>query len=241
MQIIDNISTESILKNPGEWSDMTKKNITNDGGCIFRGLYSPEYIDQFKSWVFNSRITQGLSGNVRYTKNTPNHYKIVDKDLDDSRPTRFLLHQFFPWNIEQNAEYHEFLIDFMKIRNVLNGLETDISITNTKDFVSWNSVLQYRQGGDFLGTHKDRYKYQAILIMSELGKDFQQGGQYYLHPEKGHVYSERQLKKGDLVMLQSDIYHGVHPIDPLHNSSDDSISGRWIMFSPYHHPGVIQE
>jgi len=239
--IIENASIKSILDNPAQWNSITKKNINNDGGCIFRGLYSPEYIDQFKSWVFNSRLKKGLSDNIPYNKNTPNHFKIVDKDLDDSRPTRFLLHQYFPWNIRQNAEYQEFFIEFMKIRNVLNGFETDISITDIKDFVSWISVLQYRQCGDFLGAHKDRYSYQAILIMSELGKDFQQGGQYYLHPEKGHVYSERQFKKGDLVMLQSDIYHGVHPIDPFHNLSDNSISGRWIMFSPYHNSKIIQE
>ena len=50
---------------------------------------------------------------------------------------------------------------------------------------------------------------------------------------------EKELKIGDLVMLKSDINHGVYPIDQDTTLSDNSIDGRWIMFSPYHDPSVL--
>jgi len=39
MIVVENVSAKAILKDPTRWSEITKNNITNDGG-IFRGLYS---------------------------------------------------------------------------------------------------------------------------------------------------------------------------------------------------------
>ena len=75
--------------------------------------------------------------------------------------------------------------------------------------------------------------------MSELGKDFSSGGQYILSKEHGSFFTEKQLKMGDLVMLKFDIPHGVYPIDQDSVSSDSSITGRWIMFSPYHDSSIL--
>ena len=95
-----------------------------------------------------------------------------------------------------------------------------------KKFISWISVLQYRSGGDFLSSHRDAYKFQAILIMSEIGRDFSSGGQYILNEKSGSTFTEKQFKVGDLVMLRSDIYHGVYPIDQDSVLADNSINGR---------------
>lgn len=127
----------------------------------------------------------------------------------------------------------------MQIRNILNGLDLEVGISDVKQFISWISVLHYRSGGDFLACHRDAYKFQAILIMSELGRDFTSGCQYVLSEKYGSIFTEKELKIGDLVMLKSDINHGVYPIDQDTTLSDNSIDGRWIMFSPYHDPSVL--
>ena len=239
MKVFDRSSIPDIFENRSHWASVINESVADDGGCIIRGLYDENFILNFKKWVFEQRVRQGLSGNQKYTRETKNHFKVVDKNFEDPRPTRFVLCQYFPWNKTENAEFHDFFIQFMQIRNILNGIDLDVGIFDTKQFISWISVLQYRSGGDFLACHKDKYKFQAILIMSQFGKDFTSGGQYILSEDMGSVFTEKLFRIGDLVMLKSDIPHGVYPIDQDAPLSDNSIDGRWIMFSPYNDPAVL--
>jgi hypothetical protein len=67
------------------------------------------------------------------------------------------------------------------VRNILNNEVIHLIIAKTKKFVSWIELLQCRKDEDFLATHKDRYKFQSILMRSEKGKDFSTVGEYFLH------------------------------------------------------------
>jgi len=237
MKIIENCSVEQIISNPKKYNNVLSG---SENGVIFRNLWATEFIENLKKWVFDQRIKNGLSGDIKYSKETKNHFKLVDKAIESNRPTRFIGHQFFLWNKEQNSFYHDFFLDFIKVRNILNNEDIDLTITKTEKFVSWIAILQYRRGGDFLATHKDGYKFQSILMMSEKGKDFLTGGQYFLHDKNGHVFTENNFKKGDLLMLKANCYHGVHPIDPNIQLTNNSIEGRWIMFSPYLDKKIIE-
>ena len=233
MKLILCNSHNEILNNKKKWKKILSK---YPQGVILRGLYKKNFILKFKRWIIKNKFF--IKKNYRYNLSTPNHSKIVNKDYLSKRPTRFMLYQYFLWNETENQEYQDFFINFIKVKNILNGLSPYFGIKNIKKFISWISVLHYRRGGDYIATHKDNYMFQSILIMSEFGKDFKSGGQYFLN-EHGNNFTEDKFKIGDLVMLKANYYHGVYPIDQ--NLKDDGKSGRWMMFSPYVKSSLIRD
>ena len=128
----------------------------------------------------------------------------------------------------------------MRLRNLLVGLPENAGFEDMSRYVSWPCVIQYRRGGDYLAAHRDDYLYQMLLILSEIGSDFETGGNYLLDSHK-HVYNEPALKFGDLVMLRSDIVHGVHPIDPHLSVDEQSERGRWILFFPLSDASLLKD
>jgi hypothetical protein len=193
-----------------------------------------------RHWIHSFRLEHGLSGHYRYSKATPDHVKVVDKPLTDARPTRFEFYQFFPWNSQNNPAFSRLTTELTITRNIFSRLPPETGYPDTSRFVSWPCILHYRRGGDFLAAHQDDYAYQLILLLSERGKDFEEGGNYVLKNGK-HLFLEPELKFGDLILLKSDIYHGVHAIDPQHPLNELSEDGRWIMFFPLSDASLLED
>ena len=231
MKLYEQTSLSAMIDRADFWKDELDQTL-HAQSAVIRGLFDPDRLRTMKAWVYDFRLREGLSGNMAYNDATPDHVKLVDKPLTDRRPTRFVLSQFFPWNNEarDNRDIGEISANLMRFRNLCSGLAPETGFVGDDTFVSWPSVIQYRRGGDFLAAHQDDYAFQCILILSQMGEDFSTGGNYYLGPD-GHRYLEPELKFGDVLLLKSDLVHGVHPIDP-HQAVEDSAEGRWMMFCP---------
>lgn len=197
---------------------------------VIRGLYDRDRLLELRDAVYGLRHSRGFAENMKYNESTPDHVKIVDKPLSDPRPTRFVLSQFFPWNTPHHRDIRTIAEELMIFRNICSGLAPQTGLSDADEFISWPSFIHYRRGGDFLAPHRDDYAFQTILILSQSGEDFTQGGAFYLDPSRHH-FLEPSLEFGDLVLLKSDLVHGVHAIDP---QADDngSQAGRWMMFCP---------
>ena len=212
------------------YKNLIQKKLSKEKICILKCFFKKKEINNLIKWVINFR-KKGLKGNFKYNNKTKNHYKIVDKNISSERPTKFVLHQFFLWNKEENQKHQSLFEKYVRMRNIINNEEEYECIKFMKKYVSWISMLQYRKGGDFLSPHTDNLNLQVILSMSKLGKDFKKGGQYLIHDKYKHIYVEKYLDIGDVVIFPSKLTHGVYPIDP---ETKNKNGGRWILFSPFH-------
>lgn len=229
MKLFEQSSLSSMIEDAERWKGELAPILASQS-VVIRGLYEPDRLLELRESVFQLRKTHGFAGNMKYNEATPDHVKIVDKAFDDARPTRFVLSQFFPWNTPVDPQIATIARDLMTFRNICSGLAPDTGLSTDCDYISWPSFIHYRRGGDFLAAHRDDYAFQTILVLSQQGRDFEQGGAFYLD-ESRHHYLEPALEFGDLVLLRSDLVHGVHAIDPQ-ASDDGSQAGRWIMFCP---------
>lgn len=229
MRIFEQTSLDAMIGDADRWRVELDATLRNESAVI-RGLFDRDRLLALRESVYGVRQRDGLSGNMPYNEATPDHVKLVDKPLGSDRPTRFVLSQFFPWNRQANADIPAISQGLMRFRNLASGFAPDTGMRAGCDYVSWPSVIQYRRGGDFLAAHRDQYAFQCILVLSEMGQDFTEGGNFWLG-ETGHHFEEPNLRFGDVLLLKSDLVHGVHPIDPaLHD--DGSMAGRWMMFCP---------
>lgn len=229
MRIFEERSLDAMIADADRWRMELDATLRSESAVI-RGLWSRDRLLALRDHVFRFRQANGLSGNMAYNEGTPDHVKIVDKPLGDHRPTRFVLSQFFPWNTQSHADIPAISLGLMRFRNLASGFAPDTGMRAGCEYVSWPSVIQYRRGGDFLAAHRDQYAFQCILVLSQMGEDFAEGGNYYLS-ETGHHFEEPNLRFGDVLLLKSDLVHGVHPIDP-HLADDGGMGGRWMMFCP---------
>lgn len=229
MKIYEETDMLGMIAQADRWREELNRVLATDS-AIIRGLFDKNRILELRAQTFEFRQKHGLSGNMPYDETTPDHVKVVDKPITTARPTRFVLSQFFPWNTQDHADIATISRQLMMFRNMCSGLPPTAGFEDMSEYVSWPCIIQYRQGGDFLAAHRDDYAFQTILMMTEMGADFETGGNFYLN-ETGHNYLEPELQIGDVLLLKSDLAHGVHAIDP-HRADDGSTSGRWMMFCP---------
>lgn len=229
MKIYEQSDLGAMIAQSDRWRRELNEVLAGDSAVI-RGLFSADRIQTLKAETFAFRERMGLSGNMAYDETTPDHVKLVDKPITTNRPTRFMLSQFFPWNSPPYEDIRTISRQLMAFRNMCSGLGWGAGFEDVSEYVSWPCIIQYRKGGDFLTAHRDDYAFQTILIMTELGVDFETGGNFYLN-DQGHNYLEPELKVGDVLLLKSDLAHGVHAIDP-HRADDGSAAGRWMLFCP---------
>lgn len=229
MKVYEQRSLSDMTANAAQWRAELSARLETET-VVIRGLYDADRLREMREAVYALRTSRGFDGNMRYNEATPDHVKIVDKPLSDPRPTRFVLSQFFPWNTPVHGDIRTLSEALITFRNVCSGLDPETGQAGDTTYISWPSFIQYRRGGDFLGPHRDEYAFQTILVLSSQGADFTEGGAYYLDSARHH-YLEPALEFGDLVLLKSDLVHGVHAIDPG-AEEDGSQAGRWIMFCP---------
>jgi hypothetical protein len=238
MQVIEDETLASIKERYDFWAREVSR-VSKEDVLLFRSLFESERLLSLRRWIHGFRLSQGLSGHHKYSRSTPDHVKVVDKPLTDVRPTRFEFYQFFPWNEQNNPDFKALTTELTILRNLLSGLPPETGYPDTSRYISWPCILHYRRGGDFLAPHRDDYAYQLILLLSERGKDFEEGGNYVLQDGK-HRFLEPELQFGDVILLKSDIYHGVHAIDPHLPLVETSEDGRWIMFFPLSEASILE-
>lgn len=137
---------------------------------------------------------------------------------------------------------HSLFETLAEVRNHMCKMPKDYAKRLEADGAYTASRIQhYPKGGGFMGPHVDvqgmnnirqtlNAQYiQAILVMSEKGVDFKEGGAYVVRDGK-KVFYEDKCQIGDIVMYDGSTVHGVDDIDPTSRFSPLSLEGRMAAF-----------
>ena len=146
-------------------------------------------------------------------------------------------HGFYHHNYyEHNKELFDTFNQIFHIKNFLVGNEPDSIMNN----IPSDGVLprinfhHYPKGGGYQAEHIDPSGefavIQTIIIASQKGLDFMEGGVFARKKRRGEkYYLDDYLNMGDLLILNPSIPHGVDPIDPNQEYSTNTNDGRWII------------
>ncbi len=152
---------------------------------------------------------------------------------------RFMRVLYNPIFADDVLGMRETFIKLAKFRNHLYRLPVDHAVTGTDDgFWTCSRLLQYPTGGGFIVPHRDMYAqiattdaglgyFQPLLLMTEKGRDFQQGGAYVDVGEE-RFYYEEFCQSGDVIVYDGRSVHGVSDIDPLSDLELVAFSGRVV-------------
>jgi hypothetical protein len=126
-----------------------------------------------------------------------------------------------------------------KFRNRLYELPEEHAVTGTDDgYWTCSRLLQYPRGGGFMVPHRDMYAqvatreagltyFQPLLLLTEKGVDFQEGGAY-VEVDDERFYYEDFCQAGDVVVYDGRSVHGVADVDPLSDLDLVRCSGRLV-------------
>ncbi len=167
----------------------------------------------------------------------------------DSRRTlgRFMRAIYNPVFAEDRWGLREHFVRIAQFRNLLTGRPRDFAVHDTEGgYWTCARVLQYPRGGGFMVPHRDVYAQtatndsgfdfaQPLLLLSEHGIDFEEGGGYVDRADERFRY-ERFCQAGDLVVYDGRSIHGVADIDPMADLDLHSFCGRAVaLVSLYRH------
>ena len=159
----------------------------------------------------------------------------------DSRRTlgRFMRALYNPIFAEDVHGMRAHFVQLARFRNLLYGLPAEFAVHGTQDgYWSCTRLQQYPRGGGFMVPHRDVYSqlatveaglgyYQPMLLVSEPGRDFEQGGAYVDRGQQRFHY-EQFCQAGDLIVYDGSSVHGVADIDPLQALDLQTLSGRVV-------------
>jgi hypothetical protein len=129
-----------------------------------------------------------------------------------------------------------------RVRNLLANLPSEFAIEKIEANGLWTAsrIHQYPIGGGFFDAHRDTTLidisnekrtefYQIILVMSEKGRDFDEGGAFV---DKGNerIILEDIFELGDIIIYDGSTQHGVEEIDPHKKLVMDQATGRLAGF-----------
>jgi hypothetical protein len=126
-----------------------------------------------------------------------------------------------------------------RLRNLLYGLPAGFAVEGDEQGL-WTCarIQQYPRGGGFMVPHRDMYAqvatteagigyFQLLLLLTEKGRDFQEGGAYVDRGEDRFAF-EDGCASGDVVVYDGRSVHGVADIDPLLPLDLTRFSGRAV-------------
>lgn len=200
--------------------------------CIVRNVATREEV---------AALTVYLSGVGR--SSLPNWQAILPKcpnfhrvnHWDERSYVKACFHQFsfFPWNHDVFNLFKRFR-DVFVLRNLLSGAEPDAYLGHEPydDCIARLSFQFYPKGIGGMNEHIDPVgSHQAVvplLMMSELGVDFREGGIFARTAEGRLIFIENDAKPGDVVLFSAEMPHGVATIDPTAIANWPSFEGRWM-------------
>jgi hypothetical protein len=130
-------------------------------------------------------------------------------------------------------------IKLAEFRNRLYELPEAHAVTGTDDgYWTCSRLLQYPRGGGFMVPHRDMYAqvasrdagltyFQPLLLLTEKGVDFKEGGAY-VEVDEERFYYEDFCQAGDVVVYDGRSVHGVADVDPYCDLDLARCSGRLV-------------
>ncbi|HVJ41293.1 MAG TPA: hypothetical protein VM639_07345 [Dongiaceae bacterium] len=163
----------------------------------------------------------------------PNFHRV--NQWDERSYVKACFHQFsfFPWNQDLFNFFSRFR-DIFVLRNLLSGASEDAYLGSEPydECIARLSFQFYPKGIGAMNMHRDpEGPHQAvvpILVMSERGRDFKEGGVFVQTEQGERIFIEEYAKPGDVVLFDPQMLHGVATIDPIAAPDWPSFEGRWM-------------
>lgn len=225
----DNIP--SIASDTGRIKEI-RKHIQSGATYVIKSGIPRENLSRIREYLV--QIGRGSLPNYhRIEKGCPNFHRI--NRWDERAYVKGCFHQFvfFPWNQDAFTLFELFKPVF-QLKNLLSDLPADrfLDIEPEDGCTSRLAFQFYPRGGGALNRHMDpvdRHQLTVpVMLMSEKGKDFHQGGLYIETTDKKRILFDDIGNYGDIVFFNAQIIHGVDPIDPDDELNWSTFQGRWM-------------
>ena len=227
--------------------DSVIKLVKKNGYVVLRGLFErSEISNSLKSIKNNFNHTQdnsSLAGSPKQIFSNFQKLCIGSSAVSGEKIYRFHRIIYNPVWSDDIYNLKKIFLKFNKIRNIILGFEENFCIDKPeKNMWSACRILQYPVGGGHMSAHKDyilksvskinfnNMFYQLILLITEKGTDFFEGGAYISKDNK-LIDIEKNTLRGDILIYKTNIVHGVEEIDPSKKLSLDSINGRVVLMN----------
>ena len=230
--ILVNQKIKQIINQSNIISEMVL-NMNKGDVYIIKKVFDENWIEDLKTYLVNVG-KNSLPNYESIEKGAPNFHRINRNDSRAYVQGSFHQFVFYPWNqdyfnIFEKSKY----IFFMK--NLISGLRKDKFLNNIpEDNCTARIAIQcYTRGEGFLNKHSDPVDYHQLvvpmLIMSNRGDDFRDGGAFFEDKNGEPINIEKYLSKGDIIFFNAGLNHGVQKIDPNKKSNWINFNGRWTM------------
>lgn len=211
------------------------KNCISGGKVVvIRNVWSDDFIDEVIQYLSDVG-RRSLPNYFPITPTTPNFHRLNNNDRRAHVGGCFQQFNFFPWN----QDYFQLFEKSRRIFDLKNQLSEvpkhSFHTVGDQSLASYTARIAfqfYPAGHGFLNKHSDPVgEHQFALpnmVLSEKGKDFMSGGTYFMDGAQ-KIYHEDYCHKGDIVMFDASMPHGVDIIDEnLKNLPWLSYQGRWM-------------
>lgn len=224
-------SLDELVRDSGLRQDLLKQ-LDDERICVIRNVATRQEI---AAWIaYLSQVGRGsFPGWQAILPNCANFHRISHWDERSYVKACFHQFSFFPWNDDVFTMFNRFRLIF-ELRNLLSGAEAGayLGYEAYDDCIARLSFQFYPKGVGGMNEHIDPVgPHQAVvplLMMSELGRDFEEGGIFVRPPESEAVFIERYTNPGDVVLFSPKLAHGVATIDPEKGTDWLSFEGRWM-------------
>jgi hypothetical protein len=230
-RIIDTAPLKELIASPALMAGILKE-IEAENVCLVRGVMSREEVRSLVDYL--TGIGRGSLPNWQaIMPKCPNHHRVNQWDPRSYVKACFHQFSFFPWNHDVFNLFQRFR-DVFVLRNLLAGAEPDAYLGQEPydDCTARLSFQFYPRGAGAMNAHVDPAgPHQAVvptLMMSELGKDFREGGAFMRNSAGETTWIERHTNPGDVVLFSPRLVHGVGTIDPDATVNWPAFEGRWM-------------
>jgi hypothetical protein len=181
----------------------------------------------------------------------PDYHRLHDnypKAYVKAKMHAFYFHGWYP----HNKRIFEFFKEIFHLKNFLAGFQDGEFMHNipSDGFIARVNVHHYPRGGGYQAEHIDpvgkHAQIQTLIIGSEFGQDYRQGGVYGRSAAASPAtYLDPLVGPGDMLVMSPGIPHGVAAIDPDADYEWKSNNGRWMILpiivgSDYPNPAVAK-
>lgn len=200
---------------------------------VIRGVESKERLDAYRSYL--EGVGRGSLPNYRAIEpNVPNFHRMDRWDPRAHVQSCFHSFSFFPWNQDVFNLFERYK-EVYHLKNAVSDLPQDSFLGNEPDMGCTARIgfHYYPKGTGGLNRHQDPFDYHQItvpiMIMSEKGVDFQEGGAYVEDASGEKILLDDICQPGDVIYFNAECFHGVDMIDPDETEDWLSFEGRWIL------------
>ncbi len=196
---------------------------------VIKSLFQPSDIKKIKDYL--KIIKKKKKSNFFKTlQNCPNFHRMIGP----KESSKYILNSnrhdfyFFPWNKKkEKLDLFKFFNPTWRILKLLSGLGYKAFEKNKPCDGQIDRILvrKYPNNTGYLEAHTDPKTLRIVsgIHFSEIGKDFDKGGLFFLVKKK-KVNVEKYLKTGDMALFYHSLQHGVEKVISKDNSFHKS---RW--------------